>query len=597
MSKGRIIVVGGGLAGLMATIKIAESGKQVDLFSLVPVKRSHSVCAQGGINGAVNTKGEGDSPWEHFDDTVYGGDFLANQPPVKAMCEAAPGIIHLLDRMGVMFNRTPEGLLDFRRFGGTQHHRTAFAGATTGQQLLYALDEQVRRYEVAGLVTKYEGWEFLGAVLDDERTCRGITAQDLKSMEIKTFPADAVIMATGGPGIIFGKSTNSVINTGSAASIVYQQGAYYSNGEFIQIHPTAIPGDDKLRLMSESARGEGGRVWTYKDGKPWYFLEEKYPAYGNLVPRDIATREIFDVCVAQKLGINGENMVYLDLSHKDPKELDIKLGGIIEIYEKFMGDDPRKVPMKIFPAVHYSMGGLWVDYDQMTNIPGLFAAGECDYSQHGANRLGANSLLSAIYGGMVAGPKAVDYINGLEKSADALPTSLYDQHVKQEEEKWQSIMSMDGTENAYILHKELGEWMTDNVTVVRYNDKLLQTDEKIQELIERYDRININDTAKWSNQGATFTRQLQNMLQLSRVVTLGAYNRNESRGAHYKPEFPDRNDEEFLKTTMAQFVDKKKAPAFHYEEVDVSLIKPRKRDYTKKKDEKKATKKQQEGVR
>ncbi|MDT2045262.1 succinate dehydrogenase flavoprotein subunit [Priestia aryabhattai] len=597
MSKGRIIVVGGGLAGLMATIKIAESGKQVDLFSLVPVKRSHSVCAQGGINGAVNTKGEGDSPWEHFDDTVYGGDFLANQPPVKAMCEAAPGIIHLLDRMGVMFNRTPEGLLDFRRFGGTQHHRTAFAGATTGQQLLYALDEQVRRYEVAGLVTKYEGWEFLGAVLDDERTCRGITAQDLKSMEIKTFPADAVIMATGGPGIVFGKSTNSVINTGSAASIVYQQGAYYSNGEFIQIHPTAIPGDDKLRLMSESARGEGGRVWTYKDGKPWYFLEEKYPAYGNLVPRDIATREIFDVCVAQKLGINGENMVYLDLSHKDPKELDIKLGGIIEIYEKFMGDDPRKVPMKIFPAVHYSMGGLWVDYDQMTNIPGLFAAGECDYSQHGANRLGANSLLSAIYGGMVAGPKAVDYIKGLEKSADALPTSLYDQHVKQEEEKWQSIMSMDGTENAYILHKELGEWMTDNVTVVRYNDKLLQTDEKIQELIERYDRININDTAKWSNQGATFTRQLQNMLQLSRVVTLGAYNRNESRGAHYKPEFPDRNDEEFLKTTMAQFVDKKKAPAFHYEEVDVSLIKPRKRDYTKKKDEKKVTKKQQEGVR
>ncbi|WP_350019646.1 succinate dehydrogenase flavoprotein subunit [Priestia flexa] len=597
MSKGRIIVVGGGLAGLMATIKIAESGKQVDLFSLVPVKRSHSVCAQGGINGAVNTKGEGDSPWEHFDDTVYGGDFLANQPPVKAMCEAAPGIIHLLDRMGVMFNRTPEGLLDFRRFGGTQHHRTAFAGATTGQQLLYALDEQVRRYEVAGLVTKYEGWEFLGAVLDDERTCRGITAQDLKSMEIKTFPADAVIMATGGPGIVFGKSTNSVINTGSAASIVYQQGAYYSNGEFIQIHPTAIPGDDKLRLMSESARGEGGRVWTYKDGKPWYFLEEKYPAYGNLVPRDIATREIFDVCVAQKLGINGENMVYLDLSHKDPKELDIKLGGIIEIYEKFMGDDPRKVPMKIFPAVHYSMGGLWVDYDQMTNIPGLFAAGECDYSQHGANRLGANSLLSAIYGGMVAGPKAVDYIKGLEKSADALPTSLYDQHVKQEEEKWQSIMSMDGTENAYILHKELGEWMTDNVTVVRYNDKLLQTDEKIQELIERYDRININDTAKWSNQGATFTRQLQNMLQLSRVVTLGAYNRNESRGAHYKPEFPDRNDEEFLKTTMAQFIDKKKAPAFHYEEVDVSLIKPRKRDYTKKKDEKKVTKKQQEGVR
>lgn len=582
MSKGKIIVVGGGLAGLMATIKIAEAGVPVDLFSLVPVKRSHSVCAQGGINGAVNTKGEGDSPWQHFDDTVYGGDFLANQPPVKAMCEAAPGIIHLLDRMGVMFNRTPEGLLDFRRFGGTLHHRTAFAGATTGQQLLYALDEQVRRHEVAGLVTKYEGWEFLGIVLDDEGICRGIVAQNLTSMEIQSFPADAVIMATGGPGIIFGKSTNSVINTGSAASIVYQQGAVYANGEFIQIHPTAIPGDDKLRLMSESARGEGGRVWTYKDGKPWYFLEEKYPAYGNLVPRDIATREIFHVCVDLKLGINGENMVYLDLSHKDPKELDVKLGGIIEIYEKFMGDDPRKVPMKIFPAVHYSMGGLWVDYDQMTNIPGLFAAGECDYSQHGANRLGANSLLSAIYGGMVAGPNAVRYINGLEKSSDAMPSSLYDRYVKQEEEKWNEIMSLNGTENAYILHKELGEWMTDNVTVVRYNDKLLKTDEKIQELMERWKNIDINDTAKWSNQGATFTRQLKNMLQLARVITLGAYNRNESRGAHYKPEFPERNDEEWLKTTMARFVGETEAPSFSYEDVDVSLIKPRKRDYTKK---------------
>ncbi len=583
MSKSKIIVVGGGLAGLMATIKAAEAGVQVDLFSLVPVKRSHSVCAQGGINGAVNTKGEGDSPWEHFDDTVYGGDFLANQPPVKAMTEAAPAIIHLLDRMGVMFNRTPEGLLDFRRFGGTQHHRTAFAGATTGQQLLYALDEQVRRYEVAGLVTKYEGWEFLGAVIDDDGVCRGITAQNLTSMQVESFRSDAVIMATGGPGIIFGKSTNSVINTGSAASIVYQQGVYYANGEFIQIHPTAIPGDDKLRLMSESARGEGGRVWTYKDGKPWYFLEEKYPAYGNLVPRDIATREIFDVCVEQKLGINGENMVYLDLSHKDPKELDIKLGGIIEIYEKFMGDDPRKVPMKIFPAVHYSMGGLWVDYDQMTNIPGLFAAGECDYSMHGANRLGANSLLSAIYGGMVAGPNAVKYINGLEKSAEDLSSTLFEGYVKQEEDKWNHIMNLDGNENAYILHKELGEWMTDNVTVVRHNDKLLKTDEKIQELIERFDNININDTAKWSNQGAAFTRQLKNMLQLSRVVTLGAYNRNESRGAHYKPEFPDRNDEEWLKTTMAKHTGERTAPEFRYDDVDVSLIEPRKRDYSKSK--------------
>ncbi|WP_426451758.1 succinate dehydrogenase flavoprotein subunit [Paenibacillus sp. S-38] len=578
MANSKIIVVGGGLAGLMATIKAAEAGVHVDLFSLVPVKRSHSVCAQGGINGAVNTKGEGDSPWEHFDDTVYGGDFLANQPPVKAMCEAAPGIIHLMDRMGVMFNRTPEGLLDFRRFGGTKHHRTAFAGATTGQQLLYALDEQVRRWETAGLVKKYEHWEFLGAILDDDGVCRGIAGQDLRSMEVNTFKADAVILATGGPGIIFGKTTNSVINTGTAASAVYQQGVHYANGEFIQIHPTAIPGDDKLRLMSESARGEGGRVWTYKDGKPWYFLEEKYPAYGNLVPRDIATREIFAVCVDMKLGVNGENMVYLDLSHKDPKELDVKLGGIIEIYEKFMGDDPRKIPMKIFPAVHYSMGGMWVDYNQMTNIPGLFACGECEYQYHGANRLGANSLLSAIFGGMVTGPKAIEYIRGLDKSADDISSSVFDRYGKLHTDKYESILKMDGKENAYVLGRELGEWMTDNMTVVRYNKKLEQTIAKINELKQRYKNININDSARYNNPGVAYTRQLWNMLELSHAMTLGALLRDESRGAHYKPDFPERNDDQFLKTTKATWT--AEGPQISYEEVDVSLIAPRKRDYT-----------------
>ncbi|CAK4841650.1 unnamed protein product [Aphanomyces euteiches] len=562
----------------MAVIKAAEAGVAVDLFSLVPVKRSHSVCAQGGINGAVNTKGEGDSPWEHFDDTVYGGDFLGNQPPIKAMCEAAPGIIHLMDRMGVMFSRTSEGLLDFRRFGGTQYHRTAFAGATTGQQLLYALDEQVRRWETAGLVTKYEHWEFTSAIIDDEGICRGITAQDLRSMEINTFVGDAVILATGGPGIIFGKTTNSVINTGTAASAVYQQGVHYANGEFIQIHPTAIPGDDKLRLMSESARGEGGRIWTYKDGKPWYFLEEKYPAYGNLVPRDIATREIFNVCVEEKLGVNGENMVYLDLSHKDPKELDVKLGGIIEIYEKFMGDDPRKIPMKIFPAVHYSMGGLWVDYNQMTNIPGLFAAGECDYQYHGANRLGANSLLSSIFGGMVAGPKAIEYIKGLKKHAADVDSKVFEQENKKQTDKYESLLKMDGTENAYVIHKELGEWMTNNMTVVRHNKKLQETDDKIQELLARYKNINMTDTARWNNQGVAFTRQLKNMLELARAMTIGALQRDESRGAHYKPEFPERDDDRFMKTTLAKYTPEK--PVITYEEIDVSLIKPRKRDYS-----------------
>ncbi|AFM39218.1 menaquinone-dependent succinate dehydrogenase/fumarate reductase, flavoprotein subunit [Desulfosporosinus acidiphilus SJ4] len=574
MSK--VIVVGGGLAGLMATIKLAEAGTQVDLFSLVPVKRSHSVCAQGGINGAVNTKGEGDSTWLHFDDSVYGGDFLANQPPVKGMCDAAPGIIHLMDRMGVMFSRTSEGLLDFRRFGGTKFHRTAFAGATTGQQLLYALDEQVRRYEAEGMVQKYEQWELLSAVID-EGVCKGIVAQNLRDMSIQAFAGDAVIVATGGAGAVFGKSTNSTICTGSASGALYQQGVHYANGEFIQIHPTAIPGDDKLRLMSESARGEGGRIWTYKDGQPWYFLEEMYPDYGNLVPRDIATRAIYEVVFNQGLGINGENMVYLDLSHIDPDVLQVKLGGILEIYEKFVGDDPKKVPMRIFPAVHYSMGGLWVDYDQMTNIPGLFAAGECEYQYHGANRLGANSLLSAIYGGMVAGPKVMEYIkkNKLKTPIGSEPVFLNEK--KLQEKKWAEIMAMKGPENPYLLHKELGDIMTLNVTVVRYNDKLAETDRVLQDLLKRWHNIGRSDNFEWGTQEGTFIRQLKNMLELARVITLGALNRNESRGAHYKPEYPERDDVNFLKTTIARWTPG--GPELSYEDVDVSLIPPRPRHY------------------
>ncbi len=573
---GRAVVVGGGLAGLMATLKLTEAGIPVDLFSVVPAKRSHSVCAQGGINAVLDTKGEGDTVWEHIDDTIYGGDFLANQTMVARMCETAPAIVNLFDRMGVMFNRTPEGLLDLRRFGGTQKRRTAFAGATTGQQLLYALDEQVRAQEVAGMVCRYEFWTFVSAILD-EGACKGIVAQDLASMEIRAFPADAVVVATGGCGAIFGKSTNSTINTGYVAAKLYTQGVLYANGEFIQIHPTAIPGADKNRLMSESARGEGGRVWTYKDGKPWYFLEEKYPAYGNLVPRDIATREIYDVIYNQHLGVNGENVVYLDVSHIDPAVLDNKLGGILEIYEKFVGDDPRKVPMRIAPSVHYSMGGLWVDVDQSTNIPGLFAAGECDYSQHGANRLGANSLLSAVYAGMAAGPTAAAWIRGSDTRAKE---GLYDQAVQAEQAAYEAIRAMDGPVNPYELYQQMADVMTRNVTVVRYNDKLAETLQALETLAQDYERIGVDDKSMWNNTTTVFVRELKSMIDLAKVITAGALARDESRGSHYKPEFPERDDEAWLKTTLAAYDPALDGPRLSYEEVDLSLIEPRKRDYT-----------------
>jgi len=576
MDKEKVIVVGGGLAGLMTTIKAVEAGLKVDLFALGPAKRSHSASAQGGINAALDTMGEGDTPWEHFDDTIYGGDFLANQTPVKGMCEAAPKIIYMFDRMGVSFNRTKEGFIQLRRLAGVKFHRVAFVGSTTGQQLLYALDEQVRRREAEGKVTRYEGWEFLSAVLDGNGICCGITAQNLVTMEIKGFTAGAVVMATGGPGIIFGRTTNSIINTASAASALYMQGVKYANGEFIQVHPTAIPGWDKRRLMSESARGEGGRVWTYKDGKPWYFLEEWYPAYGNLVPRDVAARAIYKVCVEMGLGVEGKNVVFLDLSHKDPQELEIKLGGILDIYNKFVGEDPKKVPMRIFPAVHYSMGGMWVDFDQMTNIPGLFAAGECEYQYHGANRLGGNGMLSALYGGMVAGKSIHRYIQSSDYEVGNVET-LIESEVNRQQGKLEKIYRMNGDENAYRIHRELGELMNENVTVVRYNENLQKTAAKIRELMERYGRIGINNNSRWSNQEVCFTRQLWGMLVLAEVITLGALRRNESRGAHYKPEYPDRDDENWLKTTIAEH--SPDGPKFSYEEVDVQYIKPRVRKY------------------
>ncbi|GIR32505.1 MAG: succinate dehydrogenase flavoprotein subunit [Deltaproteobacteria bacterium] len=643
MADQRVIVIGGGLAGLAATMKIAELGTKVLLISFQPVKRSHSVCAQGGINGAVNIKGEGDSPEIHFYDTVKGGDFLANQPLCKDMCYHAPFVIYLLDRLGVPFNRTPEGNLDFRRFGGTLHHRTAFAGATTGQQLLYALDEQVRRFETQGLVEKMEWHEYLGAVLDSEGRCVGATINNLRTGEIRAERGDAVILATGGPGLVYGRSTNSMVCTGTATTSAYLQGAKYGNAEFIQIHPSAIPGRDKLRLMSESARGEGGRVWVPKnpgdERKPrdvpederFYFLEEKYPRFGNLVPRDVGAREIYDICINQKLGVHGEMKVYLDLTHKSREFLDDRLGGILEIYEKFTGVDPREEPMEIFPAVHYSMGGIWTDYEstddgfinhqsprnQMTSIPGLYAAGEADYQYHGANRLGANSLLSCIYTGLMMGPGVNNYLKNLPEAASQLPSSVFENDEKRWKERFSDISSMKGSENPYALHSELAEAMISNVLIVRENDKLQSTLDVIEDIESRWKDIECVDTQDWSNPVPSFVNQLWNMIQLSKIITMGALKRDEFRGSHYKPEFdlnqPDdfdpadyleyeeqkanggvhkdqfapshvdymerfeKNNEDWLKSSIATYNNGK--PAVDFESVDTSLIAPRPRKY------------------
>lgn len=626
MAQPRVLVIGGGLAGLSATMRLAELGVGVDLVSLVPVKRSHSVCAQGGINSVnASTRQQGDNEWKHFDDTIYGGDFLQHQPPVKEMADWAPRIIDLMDRLGVPFNRTSEGFRDQRRFGGTLYKRTSFAGATTGQQLLYSLDEQVRRWEAEGRVKKWEFWDFLEPVLDDDGRCIGAVCQDMVTMKFRAFAADAVILASGGCGLLYGRSTMSMICTGSAVSRAYQAGVKYANAEFIQVHPTAVPGADKLRLMSESARGEGGRVWvprTPQDPRDpkdipaaerYYFLEERYPQYGNLVPRDIATREIFDICTTDGLSVEKDKLcVYLDLTHIPRETLDRKLGGILEIYEKFQGVDPRDTPMKIFPAVHYSMGGLWVDYEksasgglvegsprnQQTNISGLYAIGECDYQYHGANRLGANSLLSCIFSGLFCASGVVAGARQGGREHERRFTAA----LKRQEERHQAILSRPaGESNPYDIHRQLGDVMTRAATVVRRNDQLSQAYDEVCRLEDLWRHCSLSDTGNWTNQNVVFTKSLGDMFPIAKLILKGALLRDECRGAHYKPEFSmpgieatdpveqraeaeqwcdrfEENTRKWLKSTIGTH-GADGHPEISYEDIDTALIPPRPRLY------------------
>ncbi len=626
MAKQRVILIGGGLGGLWATLRLAEAGYAVDLFSLFPVKRSHSCCAQGGINAVLDIKGQRDSVQQHIVDTIKGGDYLGDQPPIKTMCEDAPGLIRTYDRMGVTFSRTPEGIMDQRLFGGVKNRRTAFAGATTGAQLLYSIDEQIRAQEGPAGVTKYEFWEFLSVVVDDTGVCRGIVAMNLKSMQVQAFRADAVILATGGAGLIWGRSTMSTNCTGAAAARAYQAGAKFANAEFAQFHPTAMKGHDKLRLMSEACRGEGGRIWVPRkpgdtrsgrdipEDQRFYFLEEWYPTYGNTVPRDVASRALVRATRQMGLGVRGTDIVYLDLTHKPREFLERRLGGILEMYETFAGVDPYTNPMEVFPSMHYTMGGLWVGFEKdgqtggmvrshpknhATNIPGLYACGECDFAYHGANRLGANSLLSASFSGRVAGDAVAAYLKNLKSSTDKVPTHVFDAAAKQQEEINETLLARTSGENASTLHHQLGEIMSELVFVERENKGLDKALAAIGELKQRSRNIALDDRGRWSNQSLAWARQVQDMLVLAEVMTKCARLRDECRGSHYKAEFELKppegkfpgdpeyaeftakwkaNNEQWLKHSIATHTPA--GPQVEYWPVEVSVMAPETpRDY------------------
>ncbi len=393
----------------------------------------------------------------------------------------------------------------------------------------------------------------------------------------------------------------------------------------IQVHPTAIPGEDKCRLMSESARGEGGRLWVPRkknDPRPplsipeaerWYFLEEKYPKFKNLVARDVATREIFEICM-QGYGVGGGRMVYLDVSHL-PELNKKKLHGILEIYEKFVGDDPKLLPMKIFPAVHYSMGGLYtvftpeeraarpgdrVDRPQgmklgapnnmMTPIQGLYAFGEVNYNYHGANRLGANALLNCIFDGLFCGLSVVNYVDNLTRACDQTAQATYDTFVKQEEKKAARLIASEGDQNPYVLHRELGNEMTDACTVVREASRLAKARDLVLDLRARYRRVRLSDTGLWTNQTLSFTRALGDMLLYAQATLDAALARKESRGSHFRTDFPERDDANWMKTTVARYDVHQDAPVLEYVPVATPMIEPRKRSYGKVEGEKPATK-------
>lgn len=557
----KLVIVGAGLAGVNAAIEAARAGCEVDLVCRFIGGRSASACAQGGINAALNGAGDGDSPIVHFRDTIRAGGDLADHRLVMELCESAPAIIERLAGYGVPFNRERDGRIAQRYFGGSKKRRTCFVGSSTGQALMTACENALRRYEVEGSVHRHENYELVSAILDDNGRCAGIVAQHVVTGEMRAFPAQAVIIASGGASMIFGKSTNPLYSNGSAVGGLYRQGADIANAEFVQFHPTAMIDGEKTRLISESVRGEGGRIWTTREGRPWYFLEEMFPEWGNLITRDKASQAIYHVCNELGLGDGSRYAVNLDIADIPEAVRRENLQSVLELYKKYAGDDPEKQPMKVFPSAHYFMGGLYVNENHETTIPGLFAAGECDHLYHGANRLGANSLLSAIHSGMRTGICAADSARSARMAGEACARAEVDSRRKE----FDALLALDGGENPYRMQDRFCAMMRENVFIVRYNEILEYTDIVLQKTIDRLPAL----TSYHSVETAMAIRQFRNMLAYARVITLSALKRDESRGAHYKPDFPDRDDALYQKATVAHC--EAMGPAIRFEPIDTSL--------------------------
>ncbi|MEV1013666.1 MULTISPECIES: fumarate reductase/succinate dehydrogenase flavoprotein subunit [unclassified Micromonospora] len=604
--KMTVIVVGTGLAGGSAAATLAEQGYHVKSYCYQDSpRRAHSIAAQGGINAAKNYRNDGDSVHRLFYDTVKGGDFRSRESNVHRLAEVSVNIIDQCVAQGVPFAREYGGLLDTRSFGGAQVQRTFYARGQTGQQLLLGAYQALERQIGLGNVEMNARHEMLELVIVDGKA-RGIVVRDLVTGEITTEMADAVVLASGGYGNVFYLSTNAKGCNVTATWRAHRKGAYFANPCYTQIHPTCIPvsGDhqSKLTLMSESLRNDG-RVWVPKrkgdDRSPKdipederdYYLERIYPSFGNLVPRDIASRAAKNVCDEGR-GVGPTKLgVYLDfgdaIDRLGRKAIEAKYGNLFEMYERITGEDPYEVPMRIYPAVHYTMGGLWVDYDLQSSIPGLFVIGEANFSDHGANRLGASALMQGLADGYFVLPTTIaNYLASgpLEKVDASHPAAV--EARTDVEDRIQRLLAVDGDRTVDSFHRELGQIMWEHCGMERSEAGLRKAIGEIRDLREQFwQRVKVSGTGEELNQSLEKAGRVADFFELAELMCIDALHREESCGGHFRAEHqtPDgeaqRDDEKFAYVAAWEFTATGEPSVLHKEDLKFEYVHPTQRSY------------------
>ncbi|WP_019630081.1 fumarate reductase/succinate dehydrogenase flavoprotein subunit [Actinomadura atramentaria] len=602
--KKTIIIIGTGLAGGSAGATLGEAGYKVIQFCFQDSpRRAHSIAAQGGINAAKNYRNDGDSVHRLFYDTVKGGDYRSRESNVHRLAEISTQIIDQCVAQGVPFAREYGGLLDNRSFGGAQVSRTFYARGQTGQQLLLGAYQALMRQVDAGNVELHPRHEMLDLIMEDGRA-RGVVVRNLLNGEIKHYTADAVVLASGGYGNVYFLSTNAMGSNVTATWRAHKHGAYFANPCYTQIHPTCIPvsGDhqSKLTLMSESLRNDG-RVWVPKkagdtrrpadipEDERDYYLERIYPAFGNLVPRDIASRAAKNVCDEGRGVGPGGLGVYLDFSgaieRLGRKSIEAKYGNLFEMYERITGENPYETPMRIYPAVHYTMGGLWVDYDLSSNIPGLFVTGEANFSDHGANRLGASALMQGLADGYFVLPNTIgDYIaqTKLPPVAESAITEA-EQRVRSQIE---TFLSIDGDRSVDSFHRELGHIMWEYCGMERTEEGLKKALELIPALRKEFwERVKVTGKGEELNQQLEKAGRVADFLELAELMVIDALHRTESCGGHFRAESQDeegeakRDDANFSYVAAWEWAGEGEKPILHKEALEFEYVHPTQRSY------------------